>query len=216
MEGDGDIVEIDDFAKQMRVPFVIYCDFEAFARKVDTCIPDPSTSNTTTTVHYIACGYGYQVVSSDQRYTKPPVLYRGPDAARHLLERLYEEEQYIRDILDRIVPLNMTEEDEKKFKDTTICSICGETFTSAAGKARDNDHLSGNFRGAASSDCNLNFQQPTFIPVFFHNLRGFDCHLLMQGVGFFKNKKINVIPNNMEKYVSFSLGFLRFLDSFTA
>ena len=50
--------------------------------------------------------------------------------------------------------------------------------------------------------------------MFFHNLRGFDCHLIMQGVGFFKNKKINVIPNNMEKYISFSLGSLRFLDSF--
>jgi len=125
MEGDGDIVKFDDFSKQMRVPFVIYCDFEAFVRKVDTCLPDPSTSNTTTTVNYNACGYGYQVVSSDQRYTKPPVIYRGPDAARHLLEKLFEEEQYIRENLDRIEPLNITEEDEKKFNNLRLfrCSF---------------------------------------------------------------------------------------------
>ena len=43
-EGDGDIVEFEEFSKQMRVPFVIYCDFEAFARKLDTCLPDPSRS----------------------------------------------------------------------------------------------------------------------------------------------------------------------------
>jgi hypothetical protein len=33
---------------------------------------------------------------------------------------------------------------------------------------------------------------------------GFD--LLMKGIDLFKNKRINVIPNNMEKYISFSLG----------
>ena len=36
----------------------------------------------------------------------------------------------------------------------------------------------------------------------------------MKGIGLFKNKRINVIPNNMEKYISFSLGSLRFIDSF--
>jgi hypothetical protein len=48
-EGDGDIVEFEDLSKQIRVPFVIYCDFEAFARKLDTCLPDPSRSKTTMT-----------------------------------------------------------------------------------------------------------------------------------------------------------------------
>ena len=39
----------------------------------------------------------------------------------------------------------------------------------------------------------------------FHNLRGYDSHLLMQKLGRFKDKKISVIPNNMEKYMSFSV-----------
>ena len=104
-EGDGDIVEFEDFSKQMRVPFDIYCDFEAFTRKLDTCLPDASRSNTTMTVNYEACGYGYQVVSSDPRDTKPPVIYRGPDAAKHLLENLFQEEEYIREILDNIEPV---------------------------------------------------------------------------------------------------------------
>lgn len=50
--------------------------------------------------------------------------------------------------------------------------------------------------------------------VFFHNLREFDSHLLMQGIGVFKRRHISVISNNMERYVSFSLGSLRFLDSY--
>ena len=31
----------------MRVPFAIYADFEASATKIDTCLPDPTTSSTT-------------------------------------------------------------------------------------------------------------------------------------------------------------------------
>ena len=108
----------------------------------------------------------------------------------------------------------MTQEDEINFENATNCTICGDIFSNTSGKARDHCPVSGKFRGAACSDCNLNFQQPTFIPVFFHNLRGFDSHLLMKGIGLFKNKRINVIPNNMEKYISFSLGSLRFIDCF--
>ena len=52
------------------------------------------------------------------------------------------------------------------------------------------------------------------IPVSFHNLRGYDAHLIMQEIGKFK-LPINVIPNNMERYMSFMLGRqLIFLDSF--
>src|SRR5271169_7003952 len=60
------------------------------------------------------------------------------------------------------------------------------------------------------------------IPVVFHNLRGYDSHLLMQELGRF-NKDINIIPNNMEKYMSFTVGDiddgvvrmnLTFIDSF--
>ena len=66
------------------------------------------------------------------------------------------------------------------------------------------------------------------IPVLFHNLRGFDAHLVMQQIGkiaknhAYKNGKgqnqhlkINAIPNNMEKYMAFMLGdHLTFIDSF--
>ena len=36
----------------------------------------------------------------------------------------------------------------------------------------------------------------------------------MSAIGSFKNKKLTCIPNNMEKYVLFSMGNLRFIDSF--
>ena len=43
------------------------------------------------------------------------------------------------------------------------------------------------------------------IPVIFHNLEGYDSHLLLLELGKF-NKKISIIPNNMQTYMSFSVG----------
>ena len=52
------------------------------------------------------------------------------------------------------------------------------------------------------------------IPIIFHNLKNYDSHLIMQELGKF-NLKINVIPNGLEKYMSFSINNkLSFIDSF--
>ena len=60
----------------------------------------------------------------------------------------------------------------------------------------------------------LNYKPPSFIPVVFHNLRNFDSHLNAESFGVLKEKRIKCIPQNMDKYISFSLGNLRFIDSF--
>ena len=50
------------------------------------------------------------------------------------------------------------------------------------------------------------------MPVFFHNLKGYDGHLLMQAMARVHGE-IKCIPTNTENYISFSLGNLRFVDS---
>ena len=50
------------------------------------------------------------------------------------------------------------------------------------------------------------------VPVVIHNLRGYDAHLIAPALGRHPGR-INVIANNMTKYVSFSLGRQRFVDS---
>ena len=70
-------------------------------------------------------------------------------------------------------------------------------------KVRDHDHLTGEFRGAAHSVCNLNYKVPRFIPIYFHNFSGYDAHLIVKEFGDDYND-ITLIPNNEEKYISFS------------
>ena len=80
---------------------------------------------------------------------------------------------------------------------------------------RDHCHITGKYWGAAHNACNLKLllnPKTTTIPVVFHNLRGYDSHLLMQAISKVEGG-ISCIPNNTEKYISFSLGQLRFIDS---
>ena len=80
---------------------------------------------------------------------------------------------------------------------------------------RDHDHMTGKYRGAAHNECNFKLKlnpKTIRIPVFFHNLKGYDGHLLMQAMARVQGE-IKYIPRNTEKYISFSLGNLRFVHS---
>ena len=48
-------------------------------------------------------------------------------------------------------------------------------------KVRDHCHFTGKYRGCAHSICNLNLCNRYFkIPVFFHNMKNYDGHLIIQ------------------------------------
>ena len=97
------------------------------------------------------------------------------------------------------------------------CPFCAEPLLVPNFKdsVRDHDHMTGKYRGAAHNECNfkLKLNPKTMpIPVFFHNLKGYDGHLLMQAMARVRGE-IKCIATNTEKYISFSLGNLTFIDS---
>ena len=71
----------------------------------------------------------------------------------------------------------------------------------------------GKFRGAAHGSCNINLQLTKKVPVVFHNLRGYNSHLIFSELDKF-DVKIRVIPDGLEKYMAFFLNKnLVFIDS---
>ena len=80
------------------------------------------------------------------------------------------------------------------------------------GADRVRDHLNGKYRGATHNACNLKCRLSKEIPIIIHNLRGYDSHLIMESIGKYKNADPKCIANNMEKYISISIGNLRFID----
>ena len=73
--------------------------------------------------------------------------------------------------------------------------------------------MTGKFRGAAHWSWNINLQLTKKVPVIFHNLRGYDTHLVFDDLKKF-DVKIDVIPNGLKKYMAFILNKnLDFIDS---
>ena len=98
--------------------------------------------------------------------------------------------------------LIMSEEEEHLLQQSNSCWICEKLIDNDDEKVRDHCHVTGKFRGAAHWDCNINFQLTKKVPVIFHNLRGYDSHLIFNELDKF-DVKIDVIPNGLEKYMAF-------------
>ena len=80
-------------------------------------------------------------------------------------------------------------------------------------KVRDHCHITGKYRGAAHWNGNINMNTSKKLPIMFYNLKEYDSHLIIKEYSKF-NCNINVIPNELEKYMSFSLGKnIVFIDS---
>ena len=92
----------------------------------------------------------------------------------------------------------MTEEEENLFQKSNSCWIYKKRIDNDEEKARDHCHVNGKFSGAAHKNCNLNFQLTKNVPVIFHNLTGYDIHLIFNELDKF-DAKIKVIPNGLEK-----------------
>ena len=96
----------------------------------------------------------------------------------------------------------MSEEEEHLFQQSNSCWICKKLIDNDEEKVRDHCHVTGKFRGAAHWNCNINFQFTKKVPVIFHNLRGYNSHLIFNKLDKF-DVKTSVIPNGLEKYMAF-------------
>ena len=125
-----------------------------------------------------------------------------PDAEDVFVKWLEEDVKKIANIKPK--EMVITEEEEKQFDKASDCWICGEKLGNDY-KVRDHYHYTGRYRGAAHNKCYLNYSKPKGVPVFFHNLSGYDSHLFIRSLGS-PNPKENIecIPNNEEKYITFT------------
>ena len=100
----------------------------------------------------------------------------------------------------------MTEKEEEQYQSSNTSWICKKLIDHDDEKVRDHCHIIGRFRSAAHWSCNINLQLakkfpiPKKVPV--QNLRGYDSHLIFNGLSKF-DVKIDVTPNGLEKCMTF-------------
>ena len=159
-----------------------------------------------------------------------------------LYEQVDECKSIIREQYNK--PLIMTHKDDMDFKNSKRCHICRKRYRDDDDDpVRDHCHVTGKYRGSAHSACNLKWQisaDKFKLIVPFHNLKGYDSKFIISELGdFIKRKnipkenvyiededgnlvkddspiqmKISVIAQNTEKFMTFTVGNLKFIDSY--
>ena len=94
----------------------------------------------------------------------------------------------------------MNNEDEEIYNNSRISWICKEELNTD--KVRDHYcHVTGKFRGAAHNKCHLKLRIPRKSPIIFHNLQGYDGHIIFKELNNFE-VDISVILKGIDKYMS--------------
>jgi len=197
------------YCRSMKVLFIVYADFECFTKPIQGCQPNSQESYTNQYQQHEPSGFGYYIVSvtGECEYRSYTKQYENEDIGElfmRLLEldikNLYKKHKFAK-------RMTITNSEQESFELTKVCHICEKELDND--KVRDHCHLTGNYRGAAHNECNLNYKIPKFYPVFIHNLSGYDAHLFIKNLG----NEPSCIPNTEEKYISFSKKLI--VDEFT-
>nr|WP_253308882.1 DNA polymerase [Rickettsia endosymbiont of Ceutorhynchus assimilis] len=201
------ILKFINFEKKLKVPFVCYADFETIIEPVDAEENelDPENSYTVKTHKAVPYSFAYYIKCDFDDSHSIFKTFREPDAHKVFVEWLEADCKSIyNQFMKNIVPMHpLSQEQENEFRNAKKCHICEKPFKVEDERVRDHCHFTGNFRAAGHSVCNLNFKTPNFIPIFFHCMSNFDSHLFVKELAQ-ENERLDVIPQNKERYISFT------------
>lgn len=215
-------VGFENVEKFLKLPYVIYADFESILEPSERQ-PNPKGHSTHIQKHTPMSYCLYLKISDEVKHVPSnlptePITYRGKDAGSHFVQQL----KVIGEEVSRLYSINkpmepLTQEEEESYLTANHCYLCEKSIGKEV-KIRDHCHITGKYRGPAHNCCNLRCQAPDFLPVFIHNLSGYDSHIIVKEIGY-DDKHIEVIPSSEEKYISFSKRInekikIRFVDTF--
>ena len=199
-------LKFKNFLYSERAPFVIYADFECYNKPIHTNTPDPNKSYTKKLTKHEPASFVYYIKSFNENVYKSQLRTyikeeeEDPDVIDVFINWLEEDIKIISELGNE--KMIITKEEEEEFKQASDCWICKKKLN-LEDRVRDHCHFTGRYRGAAHNRCNLKYCKPNNISVFFHNLTGYDSHLFIKKLGVTEGN-IDCIPNNEEKYISFS------------
>ena len=210
MPEKGSILNFKNYNRSEKVTFVVYADFESLLEQIQTCSLNPESSYTKQYQKHKPVSYCYYIVCSNHKVFPPlkreyVAKNKEEDIGKLLMESLEKDIKIMNNIPAKKMIYRKEIEGEQHEKETR-CWICKGEFDDKdinKRKVRDHCHFTGKYRGAAYSLCNRRYRKNNFTPVIFHNLSGYDSHLFIKSLGLSEGS-INCIPNNDEKYISFS------------
>ena len=198
------IVEYSDGQYPFKVPFMMYADFESILEPIQGASNDPNVSSTRGVNIYTPSGWCVYSKFAYGKVTNPLTQYRGSDCVEKFCEHIIPEAKRLCNSFPERPMEPLTKSQIKEYKRATKCHICFKPFSEKKRKVRDHCHYSGLYRGAAHFSCNLQYKIPSYIPVVFHNLAGYDAHLFIRELAKYTTG-MGVIAKDTEDYISFSI-----------
>ena len=200
MPPPGKILKFLNIRNEMALPFKIFADCEALTLQAN----NPPVSSIYQ--NHVACSVGLKLISTVPNVQAEYWQCRGDNCVDAFLARLLELEKLCVEYLFDNKRMIFTHSDAEDFSAALECYICKKRFTSSGDKVRDHCHITGKYRGAAHNRCNLQLRKTYKIPVFFHNWRGYDSHLIVHKLPNYPNIRVNIIGQSMEKYLLLNWG----------
>ena len=97
---------------------------------------------------------------------------------------MLSEETYCREMIKTHFnkTIIMTEPDKLDFANAKCCHICNVKYKPKVKEdiVKNHDRYTGTYKGSAHKTFYSKFYYEKFLNVFFHNLKGFDSHFLIQ------------------------------------
>ena len=204
MPKQGSTVEFKDGQNQFKVSFIMYADFESILEPMDHGSPNPNQPYTNEVNQHTPSGWCVYSKFAYGEVVTPLRTYRGKDCIETFCNYIKGEAHRLYHMFPELPMDPLIKKQWKKYKRSTKCHICYKPFTQTDQKARGHCHYTGLYRGPAHSLCNLRYKIPSYIPVVFHNLSGYDAHLFIRELGDHASD-MEVIAKNKEDYISFSI-----------
>jgi hypothetical protein len=215
----GETIEFSKYHKKYRVPFIAFLDFEATQNqpdnKCETCSKKKlSICPHKTIIKSIQKPITYSLlILNEKNEVIHKNTYSGEACVDHLIDTLLSMEEKLKEYMQKNIPMSqLTPAEESEKENAVVCHICEKDL--GEDRVTDHNHLDGKFIGMAHSSCNLNRKTPRFIPVFAHNLQGYDSHFLVNNMR--KDERIykmEGLPHNTERFKTITINCFMFLDS---
>ena len=216
-EKGKNILKFENHSREFMHPFHITADFESTLMKISPSVEDLG-KNTVKYQKHVQNSYGLKYNCIYDQYSENVQLFNSNDP-EEVNKSFIEELERLAHKSYQLLQLNktdikMTEEQKKIHSKNKSCNKCNCVYDenkSCNKKVRHHDHITGEFIDTLCGKCNLEYKYKRFLPVYIHNLKGYDSHLFVKSLYRYgykntdaKHENITCIPNTDQKYISFS------------
>ena len=201
MPRKGSTVKFCDGQNQFKVPFIMYVDFESILEPIQDPNPEPMGPYTSKVSTHSPSGWCVYSKFVYGEVKDPLKLYRGKDCPEKFCDYIRWKANRLYHMFPKKPIDSLTSKQWKKYNKAIRCHICFKQF----GDSKKGPKVCGHYRGPTHWNCNLMYSIPSYIPVVFHNLSGYDADLFIRKLGRYSRDTMEVIAKNKENYISFSV-----------